>query len=88
MLGGQPDDEERFARSERASLDRRRYLALRGVTDEFLGTLRYLNQVTIAMRAGMLDLEGAAQEIDATEQQLHDLVRRMREVAGLDAVEA
>jgi hypothetical protein len=40
------------------------------------------------MRAGMLDLEGAAQEIDLTERQLHELVRRMRDAAGLDDARA
>lgn len=82
------DTAARLARSQRTSANRRRYLALRAVTDEFLVAMRYLNQVAISMRAGMLDLEGAAQEIDATEQQLHRLVGRMREVAGLDVIEA
>ena len=36
------------------------------------------------MRAGLIDLDGAAQEIDVTEHQLHELIRRLREVAGLE----
>ncbi|HEU4643737.1 MAG TPA: hypothetical protein VFS44_14870 [Gemmatimonadaceae bacterium] len=73
-----------FALDDDTPADRRRYLALRAVTVELLGKVRYLNQVAIAMRTGMLDLEGAAQEIDLTERQLHELVRRMRDAAGLD----
>lgn len=77
-------EREPFMRHPGGSADRRRYLALRAITGDLLGKVRYLNQVAIAMRAGMLDLEGAAQEIDLTERQLHELVRRMRDAAGLD----
>jgi hypothetical protein len=40
------------------------------------------------MRAGLIDLEGAAQEIDYTEQQLHQLVRRLRAAAGVETPQA
>ena len=36
------------------------------------------------MRAGLLDADGAAQEIDLTERQLHDLVQRLRYSAGVE----
>ena len=32
--------------------------ALRKATDEILAKIRYLNQVAISMRAGLLDVEG------------------------------
>lgn len=76
--------EELVARYKRAAANKRRYLALRSVTDEFLRKVRYLNQVAISMRAGLIDLDGAAQEIDVTEHQLHELIRRLREVAGVE----
>jgi hypothetical protein len=72
------------ARYKRAAANKRRFLALRSVTDEFLRKVRYLNQVAISMRAGLIDLDGAAQEIDVTEHQLHELIRRLREVAGVE----
>lgn len=81
-------EQELLARYRRATANRRRFLALREVTDDFLRQVRYLNQVAISMRAGLIDLEGAAQEIDATEHQLHELVQRMRDAAGLDEPEA
>jgi len=66
----------------RALAHRRRYHGLRRLTEEILTKIRYLNQVAISMRAGLLDAEGAAQEIDLTEKQLHDLVNRLRQAAG------
>ena len=72
-------------RFRRALSEKRRYLGLRRVTDEILNKIRYLNQVAISMRAGLLDLEGAAQEIQLTEQQLHDCIDRLREYAGVES---
>jgi hypothetical protein len=36
------------------------------------------------MRAGLLDEEGAAQEIELTERQLHECIDRLREDAGAE----
>jgi len=40
--------------------------------------------VAISMRAGLLDVEGAAQEIDLTEKQLHALIDRLAIHAGIE----
>lgn len=77
-------DADLLARYGRAAAHTRRFVALRTVTDEFLRKVRYLNQVAVSMRAGLLDLDGAAQEIDFTEKQLHALVGRLRDVAGIE----
>src|SRR3972149_5063161 len=53
-------------RYRRAVAERRRFIQLRRATDEILIHIRYLNQVSISMRAGLLDKEGAAQEVDQT----------------------
>lgn len=71
-------------RYRRAVMERRRYLDLRRLTEEVLARIRYLNQVSIAMRAHLLDEEGAAHELDVTERQLHDLVNRLRVAAGVE----
>ena len=68
----------------RALAQRRRYHGLRRTTEEILTKIRYLNQVAISMRAGLLDNEGAAQELDLTEKQLHELVNRLRKDAGVE----
>lgn len=76
--------DELISRYRRAFANRRRFLALRSVTDDFLRRVRYLNQVAVSMRAGLIDTDGATQEIDTTEHQLHELIRRLREVAGVE----
>lgn len=75
---------ELLARLRRATVNKRRYLSLRAVTDDILRKVRYLNQVAVSMRAGLIDLDGAAQEIDFTEHQLHELVARLRDAAGVE----
>lgn len=77
-----PDDfTKRYAR---ALSEKRRYVGLRKHTEEILAKIRYLNQVAISMRAGLLDVEGAAHEIDLTEQQLHALINQLSAYAGLE----
>lgn len=71
-------------RYRRALAGRRRYIELRRVTEDMLAKIRYLNQVSVAMRAGLLDEAGAAQEVEITEKQLHDLVERLRSAAGVE----
>jgi hypothetical protein len=77
-------ESELLARHRRATVNKRRYLSLRAVTDEILNKVRYLNQVAVSMRAGLVDLDGAAQEIDYTEHQLHELVTRLNDAAGVE----
>ena len=64
--------------------EKRRFVELRATTDEVLSKIRYLNQLAVAMRSQVLDVEGAAQEIDLTEAQLIELVRQLRTVAGVE----
>jgi len=95
-LGGRTRDEvlglarrltpqEFILRLRRAQGDKRRFVGLRRVTDEILAKIRYLNQVAISMRAGLLDIEGAAQELAMTERQLHECIDRLRQHAGVEA---
>lgn len=72
-------------RYRRALAEKRRFVGLRRATDEILGKIRYLNQVAISMRAGLLDSDGAAAEIDLTERQLHDIIEKLRAHAGIEA---
>lgn len=72
-------------RYRRALAEKRRFVGLRKSTDEILGKIRYLNQVAISMRAGLLDSDGAAAEIDLTERQLHDIIEKLRAFAGIEA---
>jgi hypothetical protein len=72
-------------RYRRALAERRRYFELRRATDEILTRIRYLNQISISMRAGLLDRDGATQELELTERQLHELVDQLRGAAGIEA---
>lgn len=76
---------ELVLRYRRALAEKRRFIGLRKVTEEVLSKIRYLNQVAISMRAGLLDMDGAAQEIDLTEKQLHELIDRLKGYAGVEA---
>jgi len=71
-------------RHRRALAEKRRYIRLRRVTEEVLTKIRYMNQIAIAMRDGLLDEEGAGQEIDLTEQQLRECIARLRQSAGVE----
>jgi len=76
---------ELVLRYRRALAEKRRFIGLRKVTEEVLSKIRYLNQVAISMRAGLLDMDGAAQEIDLTEKQLHELIDRLKGYAGVES---
>lgn len=79
-----PDELSR--RYHRGLAEKRRYIGLRRHTEEILAKIRYLNQVAISMRAGLLDIDGAAQEIDLTEKQLHSLIDELPTVAGKEGL--
>jgi hypothetical protein len=81
-LANRLTDEELLARYHRARAEKRRFHGLRRVTVEILSHIRYLNQVAVSMRRGLLDVDAAVQEMDMTEAQVHGLVRTLREHAG------
>lgn len=74
--------EELVKRYRRALAEKRRFVGLRKHTEEILSSIRYLNQVAVSMRAGLLDVDAAAEEINLTEKQLHQLIDRLPDHAG------
>lgn len=68
----------------RAKADKRRYTSLRKATDEILMKIKYMNRVSINMRNGLLDHEGAKQEIELIQRQLHEMIDRMPGHAGTE----
>jgi len=70
-------------RFHRAQSEKRRCHGLRRATEEVLSNIRYLHKVATSMRAGLLDVEQAAAEIDETEQKLHSIVGQLRHYAGV-----
>ncbi len=76
--------DELLQRFRRAHAEKRRFHGLRRLTNEVLTKVRYLNQVAVSMRSGLLDRDAAAQEMLLTEEQLVALVRQARMVAGVE----
>jgi hypothetical protein len=76
--------EELAQRYRRANAEKRRYHGLRQLTLEALAKVRYLNQVGVSMRTGMLDADAARQELELTEAQMVELVRQMKHLAGVE----
>ena len=76
--------DELARRHRRAVAEKRKFHGLRKATDDVLAKIRYLNQVAISMRAGLLDVEGAAQELEMTQKQLHVLIDRLGSYAGVE----
>jgi hypothetical protein len=77
-------ERELVQRYRRALAQKRRYYALRRLTVEVLDNIRHLNALATSMRAGLVDMSEAASEIDLTEDRLHELIDRLRNVAGVE----
>ncbi|WP_373067876.1 hypothetical protein [Gemmatimonas sp.] len=71
-------------RYRRANAEKRRFHGLRQLTLELLSKVRYMNQVAVSVRTGLLDGEAAGQELDLTETQMEELVRQVRHLAGIE----
>jgi hypothetical protein len=68
----------------RARAEKRKYLQLRRATEQLLDKVKYMNRIAISMKGGMLDADGARQELDLTVKQLHELVDSMPAMAGIE----
>lgn len=62
--------------------DRRRYFALRALVDELLEKARALNRIAVHAAAGEADPERARAELDRIQQEMHQLVAGLRDVAA------
>ncbi len=67
-------------RSKRIA-ERRAYLGLRQATDEFLVQVRNLNRLKVIAESDQ-ELQEAEEMIEEVVAQMHDLVERIRELAG------
>ena len=76
--------QELMVRHRRALAEKRRYLSLRRATDEIIAKVRYMNQLALSMKAGVIDPEGANQEMLLTEQQIIDVVMKLKDYAGVE----
>jgi hypothetical protein len=65
--------------------ERRRYMKLRNVTDEFIMHVRNLNRITIIAKSDDPP-EDAKGMIDDIIERMHGLVERMRDAAGQETI--
>lgn len=65
--------------------ERRRYMKLRNVTDEFIMHVRNLNRITVISK-GDDPPEDAENMIDDIIDRMHGLVERMRDAAGQETI--
>jgi hypothetical protein len=70
-------------RYNRACAEKRHFQDLRHLTQEILEKIRYMNQVAISAQSGLIDDEGASQEIELTEAQIIDRVVRLKAHVGV-----
>ena len=77
--------DELLHRYRRANAEKRRFHGLRQLTLEILAKIRYLNQVAVSARAGLLDRDAAAHEMLLTESQMVELVRQAKVLAGVES---
>ncbi len=76
--------EDLMRRCHRAHSEKRRYIRLRRAVDDILINIKYMNRVAINMRNGMLDAEGASQELALIQRQIEEIVKTLPSHAGIE----
>ena len=71
-------------RCYRALAEKRRFGRLRGATDKMIEKIKYMNRVAIDLEKGRLDRDGGRQELDQVQEQLLDIVKSLRQHAGVE----
>jgi len=71
-------------RCHRALAEKRRYIRLRRATEDILINIKYMNRVAINMRTGMLDADGASQELELIRRQIEEIVKTLPSHAGVE----
>ncbi len=71
-------------RFNRAHAEKRRHIRLRRAVEEILAKIKYMNRVAVTMRHGMLDSEGASQELELIQKQIEEIVKTLPFHAGIE----
>ena len=61
-----------------------RDIRLRRATEEIITKIKYMNRVAVTMRHGMLDSEGASQELELIQKQIEEIVKTLPFHAGIE----
>ncbi len=71
-------------RCHRALAEKRRYIRLRRATEDIIVNIKYMNRVAVNMRSGMLDADGASQELELIRRQIEEIVKTLPSHAGIE----
>ena len=71
-------------RCYRALAEKRRFGKLRNATDKMIEKIKYMNRVAVGLEKGLLDPEGAKIELDQAESDLMEIVKSLRQHAGVE----
>jgi hypothetical protein len=71
-------------RCYRALAEKRRFGKLRSATDQMIDKIKYLNRLAIDLEKGRIDRTGGQQELDQVQGQLLDIVKSLRQHAGVE----
>jgi hypothetical protein len=71
-------------RCHRALSEKRRFGKLRSATDKMIEKIKYLNRVAVGLEKGLLDPESGKLELDQAQNDLLDIVRTLRQHAGVE----
>ena len=71
-------------RCYRALSEKRRFGKLRNATDKMIEKIKYMNRVAVGLEKGLLDPEGGKLELDQAENDLMEIVKSLRQHAGVE----
>jgi hypothetical protein len=71
-------------RCYRALAEKRRFGKLRSATDQMIDKIKYLNRLAIDLEKGRIEPTGGQQELDQVQEQLLDIVKSLRQHAGVE----
>jgi hypothetical protein len=81
-------DGELVQRCYRALSEKRRFGKLRRTTDKMIEKIRQLNRIAIGLEKGLLEPETGKIELDQAQKDLLDIVRSLRQHAGVEDEDA
>jgi len=79
---------ELVQRCYRALSEKRRFGKLRRATDKMIDKIRQLNRIAIGLEKGIIEPETGKLELDQAQRELLDIVRSLRQHAGVEDEDA
>ena len=79
---------ELVQRCYRALSEKRRFGKLRRATDKMIEKIRQLNRIAIGLEKGIIEPESGKLELDQAQRELLDIVRSLRQHAGVEDEDA